>query len=216
MKVSTISFTNKNLALTCILSVLVLFFLSSVSFAIQPADSLKDDSPKYLSFYENVDGEKIHWEANFQGSEITSIYKNGKRIPDDLLSDYKDKIYNELDEMRYGDREFSFRMPFIVGDEIHLDMDQLHKDLEELKKELPKYKDHFEFYQFDNEKFKKEMEELKKELEKNKAHIYKFKFDKEKFKEQMEKLEEELEKNHEKLNNFKFHFDWEDEEDSET
>lgn len=216
MKVSTTTSASPGPILACILSILVLFLLSSVSLAEQSADSLKKDSPKYLSFYENVDGEKIHWEANFQGSEITSIYKNGNRIPDELLADYKDKIYDELDEMRYGDRQFSFHMPMIDADEFHFDMDQLHKDLEEMKKDLPKYKDHFKFYQFDNEEFKKEMEELKKELEENKSHIYKFRFDKEKFKEQMEKLEEELEKNKEKFKNFKFHFDWDEEEDTET
>ena len=69
---------------------LFITMFTSISCASQPADSLMKDSPKYLSFYENVDGEKIHWEANFQGSEITSIYKNGKRIPDDLLADYKE------------------------------------------------------------------------------------------------------------------------------
>ena len=98
MKVTTTTFASTNLVLTCIFSVLAFFLLSSVSIAEQTADTLKKDSPKYLSFYENVDGEKIHWEANFQGSEIISVYKNGKRIPDDLLADYKDKIYEELDE----------------------------------------------------------------------------------------------------------------------
>ena len=45
----------------------------------------------------------------FIGDEITSIYKNGKRIPDDLAADYKDKVYDQLDEMRIGDSKFNFR-----------------------------------------------------------------------------------------------------------
>ena len=56
-----------------------------------PVDSLNKDSSKYLSFYETVDGERIHWEVNFMGDEITSIYKNGKRIPDDLALTIKTK-----------------------------------------------------------------------------------------------------------------------------
>lgn len=216
MKLFTTFFSNSNRVLTRTFLLLTIFLFSSVSFADQTADSLKKDSPKYLSFYENVDGEKIHWEANFQSDEITSIYKNGKRIPDDLVADYKDKIYDELDEMRFGGRKFSFRIPHIDADEFHFDMDELHRNLEDIEKDLPKFKDNFKFYHFDSEEFKKEMEELKKELQENKSHIYKFKFDKEEFKEQMEKLEKELEKNHEKFKNFKFHFDREEEDDTEA
>jgi chromosome segregation ATPase len=209
MKISTAS-------LTSLLSIFILFLLTSIACADQPADSLKKDSPKYLSFYENVDGETIHWEANFLGEEITSIYKNGKRIPDDLVNDYKGKIYDQLDEMRFGNREFSFRIPNISREDFNLDMDQLHKDLEEMKKDLPKFKDHFKFYQFDSDEFKKEMEELQKELKENKPKIYNWKFDEKKLKEEMKKLEEQLEKNKEKFKNFKFHIYWDDEEDSET
>ena len=198
------------------LSLILFFALTSISSAETPTDSLNKDSGKYLSFYETVNGEQIHWEANFYEDEITSIYKNGKRIPDDLVDDYKHKIYDELDEMRYGGNQFSFRMPVIVGDDFYFDMEEFQKDMEEMRKDLPKLDEQFEMYQFDNEEFKKEMEELQKELKENKSKIYKFKFDDKEFKEQMKELEKELEKNKEKLKNFKFHFDWEDEEDSET
>jgi len=215
MNIFTKSATRAKTAFSIFMLTSTFLAFTSMSSAGEAADSSKKNSPKYLSFYETVDGEKIHWEANFQGSEITSIYKNGKRIPDDLLADYKDKIYDELDEMRYGDGQFSFRMPHISGEDFYFDLDELHQNLKELKKDLPKYKDHFQFYQFDSEEFKKEMDELKKELEENKPKIYKWKFDKEELKEEMEKLKEELEKNHEKFKNFKFHFDW-DEEDTEA
>ena len=197
---------------------LVIFFLigfSSISCADTPTDSLNKDSSKYLSFYENADGERIHWEVNFMGDEITSIYKNGNRIPDDLVADYKDKVYDQLDEMRIGDSKFNFHMPLVVGNDFHFDMEELHKDLEEMKKDLPKHKENFKFYQFDSEEFEKEMEELKEELEENKAHIYKFKFDEEEFKEEMEKLQKELKENLPKLKKFKFEFDIE-EEDTEV
>jgi len=191
---------------------ILLIAVTSVSCAHTPTDSLNKDSQKYLSFYENADGEKIHWEANFFDDEITSIYKNGKRIPDDLVSDYKFKVYEELDEMRFGGEKFSFRMPVIVGDDFNFDMDELHKDLEELKKDLPKHKDQFKLYQFDNEEFKKQMEELQKELEENKSKIYKFKFDDEEFKEQMKELKKNLKEHRIKPEDFNFHFEWEDEE----
>jgi len=194
---------------------LIIFFLigfSSISCADTPTDSLNKDSQKYLSFYETVDGERIHWEVNFDGDEITSIYKNGKRIPDDLATDYKDKVYDQLDDMRFGGKKFSFRMPNLSGKEFHFDMEELHKQLGEMRKDLPKHKEHFKFYQFDNEEFEKEMEELKEELEESKSHIYKFEFNEEEFKEQMEQLEKDLKENLPKLKKFKFEFDIEDED----
>lgn len=197
---------------------LVIFFLigfTSISCAATPADSLNKNSSKYLSFYETVDGERIHWEVNFMGDEITSIYKNGNRIPDDLVSDYKEKVYDQLDEMRLGDRQFNFHMPLVVGEDFHFDMDELHKELEEMQKELPELKENFWFHHFDSDEFEKEMEELKKELKENKDHIYKFRFDDEEFKEEMEKLQKELKENLPKLKKFKFEFEVE-EEDTEV
>jgi len=195
-----------------LLSILLVFVFVSISCADTPTDSLNKNSSKYLSFYETVDGERIHWEANFLGDEITSIYKNGKRIPDDLAADYKDKVYDQLDDMRFGGNKFTFRMPAIVGEDFHLEMEELHKELEEMKKDLPKHKEHFKIYQFDSQEFEKEMEELKKELEENKSHIYKFEFDEKEFKDQMEKLEKDLKENLPKLKKFKFEFDIEEED----
>ncbi|MBE0572078.1 MAG: hypothetical protein IH618_11085 [Ignavibacteriaceae bacterium] len=202
-------------AIPILLTVLFLIGLSSISCAGTPTDSLNKDSSKYLSFYENNGDERIHWEVNFFGDEITSIYKNGKRIPDDLVSDYKEKVYDQLDDMRFGDRKFKFHMPLVVGVDFHFDMEELHKELEEMQKELPELKENFQFHYFDSEEFKKEMEDLKKELEENKDHIYKFKFNDKEFKEEMEKLQKELKENLPKLKKFKFEFDLE-EEDTEV
>ena len=210
---STISKTKS--ASPVLLVIIFIIGFTSISCADTPTDSLNKDSSKYLSFYETIDGERIHWEANFFGDEITSIYKNGKRIPDDLAADYKDKVYDQLDDMRFGGNKFTFRMPNLSGKEFHFDMEELHKDLEEMKKELPKHKENFKFYQFDSEEFEKEMEELKEELEEGKSHIYKFDFNEEEFKEQMEKLQKELKENLPKLKKFKFEFDIE-EEDTEV
>jgi chromosome segregation ATPase len=206
------STVNLNPVVTYSFSLLLLFVFTSVSCADTPTDSLNKDSQKYLSFYETVDGERIHWEANFFGDEITSIYKNGKSIPDDLIADYKDKVYDQLDEMRFGDRKFNFHMPLVVGEDFQFDMEELHKDLEEMKKDLPEIKENFQFYHFDSEEFEKEMEELKEELEKNKSKMHMWKFDEEKFKEEMEKLEKDLKENLPKLKKFKLDFDWKEED----
>jgi uncharacterized protein (DUF342 family) len=156
----------------------------------------------------------VHWEANFYSDKITSIYKNGKRIPDELVDDYKDKIYNELDDMRFGGKNFSFRMPVIVGDDFNFDMKDLQKELEEMQKNLPKLDEQFKMYRFNDEDFKKQMDKLKKELDENKSKIHKFKWNDEEFKKQMEELKKELKENLIKPEDFNFYF--KEEEDSDT
>jgi hypothetical protein len=179
---------------------------ASVSYAYAPTDSLNKDSQKYLSFYETDDGESIHWEVNFDGTEITSIYKNGKRIPDELVNDYKDKIYDQLDEIRFGDRMFTFRMPVIPLEDFKIDMDEFRENMEMFKENLPEPEKYFEFHHFDNDEFKKEMEELQKNLKKLNPEDFKIPFDTEKFKEEMKELEKHLRK---------FHHDCDEEENLE-
>ena len=195
---------------------LMAFFLAvvtSVTCAETPVDSLNKDSQKYLSFYETVEGETIHWEVNFNGNEISSIYKNGKKIPDDLVADYKYKVNDELDEMRFGNRKFSFQMPVISGDEFNFKFDEMNKELEEMQKNFPKIDDEFEFHYFDSEEFKKEMDELKKELEENKTKIFKYKFDNEEFKKQIEELQKNLKEKKIKPEDLNFYFFEENSED---
>jgi chromosome segregation ATPase len=183
------------------------FLFTSISFAGTQIDSLNKDSQKYLSFYETVENERIHWEVNFDGNEITSIYKNGKRIPDDLVADYHGKIYEELDEMRPGGNFYSFRMPDLSGKDFNIDMDELHKNLEEFREKFKEHKWNLEEFKFDDEKLKQDMEELKERLEKNNFEKFQWKFDDEEFKERMEKLEEYLK---EHLDDFKFEFDFDE------
>jgi chromosome segregation ATPase len=164
---------------------------------------LNNDSQKYLSFYETVDSERIHWEVNFDGNEITSIYKNGKRIPDDLVDDYKDKVYNQLDEMRFGGQFYSFRMR-----DFNIDMDELHKNLEEFREKFKDQKWNLEEFNFDNEKLKQDMEELKEKLKEHNFEKFQWKFDDEEYQERMEKLEEYLK---EHFKNYEFRFDSDEE-----
>jgi len=100
MKIFSTTFDKRRTLFSTVILLSLIFIVTSISRANSPTDSLNKDSQKYLSFYEIVDGESVHWEANFYSDNITSIYKNGKRIPDELVDDYKDKIYNELDDMR--------------------------------------------------------------------------------------------------------------------
>ena len=205
MKLFTSHFAKTQSLSLFVLIVSISISFVSISCANTPSDSLNKDSQKYLSFYETDDGETIHWEVNFDGDEITSIYKNGERIPDNLVDDYKDKIYGQLDELRFGDREFTFRMPVIPPMDFKIDMDDFKEDMEKFKEDFPKPEKYFEFHHFDNEEFRQEMEELQKNLEKLNPEDFKIPFDSEKFKEEMKELEKHLKK---------FHHDCDDEEEN--
>ncbi len=207
----TILTKSKHLVPNLLFPLLFLFF-NSLSLAETPSDSLNKDSNIYLSYYETVGGETIHWEVNFDGDEITSIYKNGNRIPEDLVADYKVKVYDQLDGMRFGGNRYSFNMPVVVGKNFNFDMDELNKELEEMQKNLPNLEENYKMYQFNNEEFKKQMEELEKQLKENKFKIYKF--NDEKLKEQMKELQKNLEELKIKPEDFNFYF--ESEEDNEA
>jgi chromosome segregation ATPase len=195
----------KLISFTLLINFALLF--SSISSADTIVDSLNKDSQKYLSFYETIDGELIHWEANFDGNEIISIYRNGEKIPDDLVADYHGKVYRELDEMRPGGKFYSFRMPDLSGKDFNIDMDELHKNLEEFREKFKDHKWKLEEFKFDDEKLKQDMEELKEELKKHKFEKFQWNFDDEEFKERMKKLEEYLK---EHLDDFKFEFDFDE------
>jgi len=211
MRIFTASSTKPQSVFSFYLIVFIILLLTSVSCADTPTDSLNKDSQKYLSFYDTEDGEKIHWEVNFDGDKITSIYKNGKRIPDDLADDYKHKIYDQLDEMRSGGRKFSLQI-----DDFRIDTENLQKEMEKFRKDLPKHKKFFEFHDFDDEKFKQDMEELKEKLHEHKLDEFNWKFDEEKFKEQLNELEKNLREHLPKPEDFYFHFDWEELNDGEV
>ncbi len=183
---------------------------TSISCGSTTTDSLKKDEAKYLSFYETVYGETVHWEVNFFGNEITSIYKNGNKIPDDLVADYKDKVYDQLDEMRFGEKHFSFRMPLPQGREWEFDIEDLEENLDKLKEKLKNHKWDFEEFYFDDEKLKQEMKGLQEKLKKHKFHQFRWKFDDEKFRERMEELEKYLK---EYFDDFEFEFDCGDKND---
>jgi hypothetical protein len=208
--------SSPKVAIMHLLLTLLLFSFASASCTASQTDSLKKDSQKYLSFYETVDGELVHWEVNFEKDKIISIYKNGEKIPDDLVADYKDKVFDQIDEMRFGEKKFSFRMHAPFGKEFCIDMDRLQKELEELEKDLPGHKEKLRLHYFDSEEFKKELEELKERLRELKPETFNWKFDDEKFREKMKEFGERLRESLPKPEDFQFYFEWEEQKDIEV
>jgi hypothetical protein len=173
-------------------------------------DSLNKEANDYLSFYEEEDGETVHWEANFDDGEIVSIYKNGEKISDDEISDYKWKINCQLDEMRFGSEEFSFRMP-----EFDFDMEQFNEDMERFRENMKENWELHDNFGFDEDKFREEMEEFHKNLKKLHPGGFYVPFDSEKFKERMDKLEKRLRKFHLDRDSLRFDFDWDCEKEND-
>jgi len=193
----------------------ILLISTSAAFSGTPVnkDSLNKETNDYLSFYEKEDDKTIHWEVNFDDGGIVSIYKNGKKIPDDEISDYKWKINRQLDEMRFGSENLSFEIPVPPGDGFHLNMDQFKKDMERFGEEMKENWRLPDDLGFDKDEFKKQMDELNKKLEEFHPGDFNLPFDSEKFKEKMKELEKHL-KEH-RFDHKYFHYDCDDENSTE-
>lgn len=156
-----------------------------------------------FSFYKNEDGKDIKWEVNFKDGEISSLFKDGERIPNNEIDNYRDMIYDRLDKLNNQSNHITIDLSGFKSD-----MKNFKEDMHKMKKELKNYR--FDF-NFNNEAFKKGMEELSKELSGLKNKKIEIEFDTDKFKDEMEKLKhdinidihinkDDLEKNIDKLN----------------
>jgi len=163
----------------------------------QQEDNAKKKGEQTLSFSEEVNGTEVHYEVNFKEGEISSVYKDNIKIPDNEIEDYEDLVYDKLNSIRKDEDDF------YVHDKphfFHFDMDDFKEDMkEEFKGE------HFKF-RFDDKKFKEDMEKLKEEL-KDLDEIV-IEIDKDKIKKD---LDESL-KHLDKMRIHKFNFDFDDDE----
>lgn len=208
-----VTIKSRNFTILFIIAILFVSTTAVFSGVSVHKDSLNKETNDYLSFYEEEDGETIHWEVNFNAGEVVSIYKNGKKIPHDEITDYKWKVNHQLDEMRFGSEDFSFQVPIPLGDEFDIDMDQFHKDMERFREEMKENWKLPDDFGFDKEKFREEMEELHEKLDELRPEELSVPFDLEEFKEKMKELEKELREH--KFDYRYFHFDH-DESDKKT
>ena len=95
-----------------VLLVLGGFYLSACSSSKEEMSSNQYEANKstYPTFSFNTDekGEKVHYEAEFSGDTIQSLFVDGKKIPDDKIKDYENLVYQKMDNVK-GDRNFTFR-----------------------------------------------------------------------------------------------------------
>jgi len=198
-------FTIKQLPLL-FLSGFVLFLISGCSTSNQETFSTSytnHRADQTFSFYKNEDGKDVKWEVNFTDGDISSLFRDGERIPDKEIDNYRDMIYDRLDKLQDQSHHITIDLSGFKSD-----MKKFKDDMNRMKQELKNYK--FDF-NFDNEDFKKGMDELSKELSGLNNKKIEIEFDTDKFRDEMEKLKhdinidihikkDDLEKNIDKLN----------------
>ena len=175
-----------------------LFFASCSSESYTQQDETKEQKGQQtLYFTEHEDGEAVHYEANFNNGKITSLYKDGVKVPQDRIKGYEDLVYDNLDSIKKDDNSlFAYhRRPKVF----HFNMDSLNNNMKEWRK---KFKDETFNFKFDHKKFNENMEKLKEEL-KDCDNIV-IHFDKDKIRKDIDEGLKHLDEL--KMHNFNFNF----------
>ncbi len=147
--------------------------LNQTSFTGDKSFSFKDDGSD--------------WRVDFNDNEISSLYKDGTRVPDTEIDQHKNMIYEKLNGLKSDFKEFNGNVH-----RFHFDMDKFGEEMKKFKHDFDNDKFlHFKL-EFDEDEFEKNMEKLEeslKDLKDKKIELY---FDSEEFKENMKELEENL------------------------
>lgn len=127
------------------------------------------------------------WRVDFDDDEISVLYKNGSRVPDNEIDQHKKMIYEKLNGLKSDFKEFDGNVH-----KFHFDMEKFEEEMKKFKHDFDNDKFiHFKF-EFDEEEFEKNMEKLEENLKGLKDKKIELHFDSEEFKENMKELEEKL------------------------
>ena len=127
------------------------------------------------------------WRVDFDDDEISALYKDGSRVPDNEISQHKKMIYEKLNGLQSDFKEFDGKVH-----KFHFDMDKFDEEMKKFKHDFDSEKFmHFKF-EFDEEEFEKNMEKLEESLKGLKDKKIELYFDSEDFRENMRELEEKL------------------------
>jgi len=127
------------------------------------------------------------WRVDFDDDKISSLYKDGTKVPDNEIEQHKEMIYRKLNGLKSDFEDLN-------GDvhRFYFDMDKFGEEMEKFKHDFDNDKFmHFKL-EFDEDEFEKNIEQLEeslKDLKDKKIDLY---FDSEEFKDNMKKLEENL------------------------
>lgn len=131
--------------------------------------------------------EGSNWRVDFNHNEISAIYKDGKRIPDNEIDQHKEMIYDKLNNLKSDYKN-------LKGDVrgLHFDVDKFDEDMKRLEKDFNNDKFmHFKL-EFDEDEFEKNMKRLEEKLKNLKDKKIDLYFDSKKFNDHMKELEENL------------------------
>ena len=181
----------------------LLFFASCSSESYtQQEDTSQQKGEQSLYFTEYEDGSKTRYEVNFNDGKISSIYKDGIKVPDNEIKDYEDLVYDELNSIRSDKHDFFIHhSPHVF----HFEMDSLKDKMKEVRK---KFKAENFNFRFDHKKFKEDMKRLREEL--NDSNNIVIHIDKNKICENLDRSLKHLDEL--KLHKFNFDFDFETDE----
>ena len=180
------TFTTRQLLLLFLVPI-ILFLITGCSTSNQGTSSAFDTNSRAdqtFSFYKDENGKNVRWEVNFNDGSISSLYKDGERIPDSDIDDYKDMIFSRLDRLQSRSHHITVDLSGFKSD-----MSRFKEEMKKLKREL---RDHKYEFNFDNEEFREGMKELSKELSRMKDKKIKIDFDSEKFRDEMKKLKKDI------------------------
>ena len=89
------------------LAMILLFAFTSCSTSTESTSYISDDDGKEkFSFTETIKGEESQFTAHFDGDRITSIYKDGGKVPADKMDEYSELVYHKLNNLRKGMKDF--------------------------------------------------------------------------------------------------------------
>lgn len=166
------------------LSFLIFTGCSSSNQGTYPQIEKNNRAEQTFSFYNEENGKDIRWEVNFDDGKISSVFKDGDRIPDNEIDNYRDMIYDRINDLQEESHHISIDLSGMKSG-----MKQFKEDMNKMKEEFKNR--HYEF-DFDNKEFKEGMEELSKELSKLKDKKIEIHIDTDKIKRDMDKLKDEI------------------------
>lgn len=169
-----------------VIVLLSIFTISSCSSGYQQEQSLNQHSyPGDRSFSFREEGSD--WQVYFDGKNIAALYKDGIKISDSDVDQYKNMIFDNIDELRSDFEDkldktnvFGFDMKKF-GDDMKIFRDSINND------NFMRFK-----FEFDEDEFGKNMEELEKnlsELKNKKIEVY---IDSDKIKDHLKDLGKKL------------------------
>ena len=183
----------QNFITSFIIASSLFIFASCSSEAYTQEDTSEQKGEQSLYFTQNENGNRVHYKVNFDDGEISSIYKDGVKVPDNEIKEYEDLVNDELNSIKGNKHDFFIPHSRHV---FHFDMDSLNEKMKEMRKKLKAENFHFKF---DHKKFKEDMKKMReelKDLDNIVIHIDK------------DKICENLNKSLRHLNNLNFDFDF--------